>query len=305
MPRPDLTTNLSPAPLSLTVVAQKLGISASTLRTWERRYGLGPERETGSHRRYSISEFELIQTVVELVRSGISPADACQSVRNASELYKAAHQNVDVDSLIQHAEAGNYTALHADLDILITRDGLLRTWAEFIQPALVKFQTDPDGEIPGTSPRALLSQVTLQVVREVAERAEYNCMDLAKHSDKAVVVVSDEPRSLLAHIIGVSLNWEGINARLLPALLPVTQLHPDVPQMVEKTLKLTRKINADVIVIAGSSIHNEEYLRELEKNPLQLVLVGPTKVNYLPINATQMRSAGACVDEIVAHFRGY
>ncbi|MCS4483914.1 MerR family transcriptional regulator [Gleimia sp. 6138-11-ORH1] len=305
MPRPDLTTNLSPAPLTLTAVSQKLGVSASTLRTWERRYGLGPEREIGAHRRYSVSEFELIQTVVELVRSGISPADACQSVRNAAELYKATHQTVGLECLIRHTEDGNYTALHADLDILITRDGILRTWTDFIQPALVKFQTDPDGETPGISPRALLAQVTLQVVREIAERAENKRAIEAKLSGQAVVVVSDEPRSLLAHIIGVSLTWEGINARLLPALLPVTQLHPDVPNMVERTRKLANKIKAQIAVIVGSSIHNAEYLKELENTELQLVLVGPTKVSYLPANATQMRSAGACVDEIIAHFRGY
>ena len=34
-------------------VSDELGVSPSTLRTWERRYGLGPaQRETGERRRY-------------------------------------------------------------------------------------------------------------------------------------------------------------------------------------------------------------------------------------------------------------
>ncbi|WP_040312728.1 MerR family transcriptional regulator [Gleimia coleocanis] len=301
MPRPDLTINLAPAPLTLTVVAEKLGISASTLRTWERRYGLGPQRQTGTHRRYTVAEFELIQAVVELVRSGVSPSDACQSIQDANAVYHANQKTVCVNSIIEHAKASNATALHADLDILITRDGLLKTWSEYIQPALVALQTDPEGELPGTAPRALLSQMTLQVVREVA-----NCKECQpKETNDAVVVVSDEPRSLLAHVIGVSLHWEGIPTRLMPALLPVTALHADVPSMLEKTRHLVTKLNAKILVICGSIIHNEAYLRELENTDLQLVLVGPARPNYLPANAIQMRTASGCVEEVVATLRGY
>ena len=52
MPRAILT-HAAHADRSRTVssVADELGVSASTLRTWERRYGLGPaRREAGSRR---------------------------------------------------------------------------------------------------------------------------------------------------------------------------------------------------------------------------------------------------------------
>lgn len=301
MPRPDLTTNLAPAPLTLSAVAEKLGISASTIRTWERRYGLGPERTVGRHRRYSVTEFEQIQTVVGLVRSGISPSDACHSVQQASVLFEATGKDVCAGSIITDAKQGNQTGLHTALDVLITRDGLLKTWSEYIQPALVELQSDPDGEIPGTSPRALLSEVTLQVIREVANSKTTDPVE-SRHS---TVVVSDEPRSLLAHVIGVSLHWEGIRTRLLPALLPVTQLHADVPCMFKKTTDLAAKINAKTLVVCGSIIHNEDYLKALEKTSLQVILVGPSRPQYLPHNATLMRTASGCVDEVMASLRGY
>ncbi|MSW39326.1 MAG: MerR family transcriptional regulator, partial [Actinobacteria bacterium] len=40
--------------LSVAAVAQRIGVAPATLRTWDRRYGLGPSSHTqGSHRRYS------------------------------------------------------------------------------------------------------------------------------------------------------------------------------------------------------------------------------------------------------------
>ncbi len=45
----------APTPtLTVAAVARRLGVAPSTLRTWDRRYGLGPSAHTaGAHRRYS------------------------------------------------------------------------------------------------------------------------------------------------------------------------------------------------------------------------------------------------------------
>src|SRR5215203_2780333 len=40
--------------LTVAAVARRLGVAPATLRTWDRRYGLGPTLHTaGAHRRYS------------------------------------------------------------------------------------------------------------------------------------------------------------------------------------------------------------------------------------------------------------
>jgi len=51
MPRAVLSAQSVPeAALSVTEVSKRLGVSASTLRTWERRYGVGPEERALSGR---------------------------------------------------------------------------------------------------------------------------------------------------------------------------------------------------------------------------------------------------------------
>jgi DNA-binding transcriptional MerR regulator len=62
---------------SIGAVAQMLGISPATLRTWEERYGLPvPERSPGGHRVYSRDQVEQLRFVKTQIDQGISPADA-------------------------------------------------------------------------------------------------------------------------------------------------------------------------------------------------------------------------------------
>jgi len=61
-------------------VAKRLGVAPATLRTWDRRYGLGPsERSAGAHRRYG--ELDLARLVVmrRLALSGTAPMDAARA----------------------------------------------------------------------------------------------------------------------------------------------------------------------------------------------------------------------------------
>jgi DNA-binding transcriptional MerR regulator len=65
--------------LTVAAVARRLGIAPATLRTWDRRYGVGPSgHATGRHRRYAgqdVARLELMQRA--LVR-GASPAEAAR-----------------------------------------------------------------------------------------------------------------------------------------------------------------------------------------------------------------------------------
>jgi DNA-binding transcriptional MerR regulator len=67
--------------LTVAAVARRLGIAPATLRTWDRRYGLGPaERQVGAHRRYSASDLARLEQVRRLINSGVTIGDAAQVV---------------------------------------------------------------------------------------------------------------------------------------------------------------------------------------------------------------------------------
>ncbi|WP_432564437.1 MerR family transcriptional regulator [Kineococcus sp. SYSU DK003] len=65
--------------LTVAAVARRLGVAPATLRTWDRRYGLGPSEHTaGAHRRYSSSDLARLVVMRRLTLEGVSPAEAAQ-----------------------------------------------------------------------------------------------------------------------------------------------------------------------------------------------------------------------------------
>lgn len=66
-------------------LARRTGIPASTLRAWERRYGvITPERGDSGYRLYDEDDERRLRRMVELVGSGLAPAEAAR--RLSSEI---------------------------------------------------------------------------------------------------------------------------------------------------------------------------------------------------------------------------
>jgi MerR family transcriptional regulator, light-induced transcriptional regulator len=81
-------TPLRPVPVlswPVGAVADRLGVSTSTLRSWERRYGLGPTHRTGgNHRRYGPVDLQRVQLMARLTAAGIPAQSAAQNIRTMS-----------------------------------------------------------------------------------------------------------------------------------------------------------------------------------------------------------------------------
>ncbi|WP_306366415.1 MerR family transcriptional regulator [Nocardiopsis sp. CC223A] len=61
--------------------ARLLGVAPATLRSWDRRYGIGPrERSPGGHRRYTRQDVERLRELCRLVGEGLAPAVAAERV---------------------------------------------------------------------------------------------------------------------------------------------------------------------------------------------------------------------------------
>jgi len=77
---PDAAGSGPPEPrLTVAAVARRLGVAPATLRTWDRRYGLGPTlHAAGAHRRYSRADIARLEAMRRLVLDGVPPADAAR-----------------------------------------------------------------------------------------------------------------------------------------------------------------------------------------------------------------------------------
>lgn len=73
---------MNPVPdagLSAGEAARRIGVAVTTVRTWDRRYGLGPSyREPGRHRRYSEDDLARLELMRRLIVDGVAPAEAAR-----------------------------------------------------------------------------------------------------------------------------------------------------------------------------------------------------------------------------------
>lgn len=98
----------APSPgLAVAVVARRLGVAPATLRTWDRRYGLGPsEHRAGAHRRYTDDDVARLVVMRRLTLDGVAPADAARVALDTEADDLDAHRGADGDALLARGGAG-------------------------------------------------------------------------------------------------------------------------------------------------------------------------------------------------------
>jgi len=134
---------------SLTVagVARRLGIAPSTLRTWDRRYGLGPsEHCAGQHRKYTPTDLARLRYMHSLVVSGVATVDAAtmalkyegdfpdKSLDHIS--MPPALENESVMHLLRAAQVLDRTSVEAQIRSLVQEFGVASTWVHVLVPLL-------------------------------------------------------------------------------------------------------------------------------------------------------------------------
>lgn len=71
LPRGGLTTG---------EVARRLGVAPTTVRSWDRRYGIGPDTHTGGrHRRWTAADVARLERMCALTATGLPPAEAART----------------------------------------------------------------------------------------------------------------------------------------------------------------------------------------------------------------------------------
>ncbi len=208
-------------------VAAMLGISPTTLRTWDQRYGLGPsDRTAGGHRRYRDDEVEQLRRMVALTAQGVAPAEAARQSRQPAP---AGPQRTRVEltaDAVRSARRGFLTAAER-LDEprvrklavdLIAGHGVVASWQSVLAPFLIELGERVHQRGSGIEVEHLASAGLLHALRTVPY-PDGNGVLAALLS-----CAPDEQHTLALEALGAALSEEDCPWRSLGARVPVPAL---------------------------------------------------------------------------------
>ena len=211
--------------LTVAAVARRIGVAPATLRTWDRRYGLGPSsHEAGEHRRYCPNDLAQLTLMRRLIISGVAPADAAArakahsgsvSVENVIQDFEV-REDV-VDSLHRAAKSLDKNFVETLLRKDISENGVIASWTEVIVPLLFLVGDEWAATGTGIEVEHMLSEIIKRLLREgVAEIKEpVNTQPVLLAS------VGEELHCLALHALAAALAEKGIETFFLGARTPL------------------------------------------------------------------------------------
>ncbi len=131
------------AGVSVADAARRIGVATSTLRTWERRYGLRPSgRTSGGHRRYTADDVAALQRLRQLIDSGMPTASAAamageaDRTRRPRATSRASGDHDEVRRFARAVEQLDSPEAAAAATAVIDKIGVIAAWTEVFTPHL-------------------------------------------------------------------------------------------------------------------------------------------------------------------------
>jgi len=264
--------------LTVAAVARRLGGAPATLRTWDRRYGLGPsQHEVGNHRKYSPLDLAKLMVMRRLISTGVSACDAAQTARGLEGLGETAvitHEISDavelVSTLHRSAKKLDMVFLESELRRCISKNGVISTWSHVIAPLLFLVGKDWEDTGKGIDVEHLLTETLIRILREPLNTKmkpvnatpillasigeELHC--LALHALAAALA----ERRIESHFLGARTPFDAISAMVTrtapPAVFLWAQLEKNADPVFFRELPAVRP--SPRIVIGGPGWNREE-----------------------------------------------
>jgi MerR family transcriptional regulator/heat shock protein HspR len=89
----------------ISVAAELAGMHPQTLRIYERKGLVHPQRTSGNSRRYSAADIERLQAIQELTDEGINLAGAKRILELTAQIEQLRRQVLELDKKLQHRRA--------------------------------------------------------------------------------------------------------------------------------------------------------------------------------------------------------
>jgi MerR family transcriptional regulator, light-induced transcriptional regulator len=240
-------------------VAQYLGISESTLRTWHRRYGLDPDgAQPGRYRRYRQADIARLRRMRDLIAAGMLSSEAARVVQSGEPGRIPPAQ--DVADLIAAARSLDTDRCRLLLDGVLARHGAADAWELVCRPALVAVdahQQDPYCvDVEHTLSWVLVTALG-GVPRPPAGRSAASTM---------LACTDGELHTLPLAALAAALVERRVPVRMLGASTPTPSL-----------VRAVREIRPATVVLWAQrpETADREVLRDLAGYPVRVVTAGP------------------------------
>ncbi|WP_328622203.1 MerR family transcriptional regulator [Streptomyces sp. NBC_00354] len=280
------------AALSTGAVARRLGVSPTTLRSWERRYAIGPaRREAGRHRRWTPADIARLELMCRLTADGVPPAEAARAAlgiaageRRAGAAAPAPAPTpggtgaLPLGAVRPECRGLSRAAVRLDaptvaalLEAALAEHGLVTAWEEVIAPTLhaVGRKWAAAGERYVEVEHLLSWQISsaLHRIRPAPEPPRTPPVLLA--------CVPGEQHSLPIEALTAVLGQRGLPARMFGAALPAEALHDAVRRTGPRAVVLWAQSRTTADPALARSVAGIEWgLRGARSRPA-LLLAGP------------------------------
>lgn len=231
------------ATLTVATVARRLGVSPTTLRTWDRRHGLGPSHhEAGTHRRYSMTDLARLELMRRLSLDGVSAGEAARialatdsaelprvTLDSPSDLSPTSRPRLvvmpraedRVRGLVKAADALDSHAVSTLLRESLDRRGVIATWDSLIVPALATIGQRWARTGQGVDVEHLMSECVLGVLRHHVQRFSASPVN---SRPILLACAPEEQHSLPLHAVSAALAERHVATRVLGARVPADAL---------------------------------------------------------------------------------
>jgi MerR family transcriptional regulator, light-induced transcriptional regulator len=255
--------------------ARQLGVAVTTLRSWHRRYGLGPTRhQPGRHRRYGADDLARLETMRTLTARGVAPAHAARMALTGVLAAPPAHHPAGADA----ADAGwtgpairglTSAAMRLDaagartrMDEALAGYGVVATWDGLMRPVLERIgsrhaATDALVEVEHLLSRSVSE--SLAAVRrpppDTPVRVLLACADEEQHSlPLEALAAALAERDVAVRLLGARVPPEALHAavrRTGPALVVVWSHAPETADPAQLQPLVTGPARRPMLALAG------------------------------------------------------
>lgn len=212
--------------LTVAAVARRVGVAPSTLRTWDRRYGLGPsEHVAGSHRRYHASDLAKLMLMRRLISTGVAPSDAAERAKvysglPAPEFTEHVYESREdlVKAIYSAAKIFDTTFIESELAKDLAKFRVVRSWNELISPLLFLVGQHWEETREGVEIEHLLTEIIKGVLRDSTEKI----VEPLNARPVLLAAVGDELHCLALHALAAALAERKIETHFLGSRTPLT-----------------------------------------------------------------------------------